>query len=256
MLVISLIVLVVVFVVERVVKKGVRRFCSRSGLEKHIENMLSLASRIVIYSVGVTFILGLWGLPIEWFISVSALSGAAIGFASTQTIGNFLAGLYIMITKPFVVKDYVKIGNTEGEVEEITMNYVKIYTPTYTIIEVPNRVVLNSTIHRLVNEDMIDYSFPVSFAEKIWAAAWLSSTDIFKKILGPTIEEFWERHKKKLPRKPETSVLSIGHMNRTVMIRIFFPKGNAKLLYHLAPELKRMILDRLDEFRTKRDTSE
>jgi len=73
-----------------------------------------LLSRIVIYSAGIAIILELWGLPAEWFIGVSALSGAAIGFASTQTIGNLLAGFCIMVTRPFEVDDYVKIGGSEG----------------------------------------------------------------------------------------------------------------------------------------------
>ncbi len=252
---VSFVVIVVVFIAEGIVKKAIRRFTSRTGLEKHIENMLRLLSRIILYSVGIAFILGLWGLPTEWFVSVSALSGAAIGFASTQTVGNFLAGLYIMVSRPFVVNDYVRIGETEGEVREITLNYVKIYASTYTIIEVPNTVVLNSTIHRLMGDGMIDYSFPISFPEKIWASAWVSSTDLFEKILEPAVEGFWDENKESLPRKPELSVSSIGRMERVVTVRTFFPKGKAKLLYDLQPELQRMILDRLDEFRTKRDSN-
>jgi small-conductance mechanosensitive channel len=253
LIVVTSLALIAVFVSVRVVRKAILAFCERSHLEKHVENLLILFSRIVLYSIGITFILGAWGFPTEWFISVSALSGAAVGFASTQTIGNFLAGLYIMTTRPFSVNDYVKIGSTEGEVREITMNYVKIYTPTYTITEIPNKVVLDSTIQRLMEGDMVDYSFPLSFAEKIWASAWVSSSTLFETILEPAIEEFWEAHREELPRKPETSVLSIGRMDRTVMVRTFFPKGNAQLLYDLQPELLKLILRRLDAYRIERD---
>jgi len=41
-----------------------------------------------------------------WFVGVSALTGAAIRFASTQTVGNFLAELYVMMSRPFMVRDY------------------------------------------------------------------------------------------------------------------------------------------------------
>ena len=40
----------------------------------------------------------------------------------------------------------MKIGDIEGEVREITINYTKIYSPTYNITEIPNRKVLDSTI--------------------------------------------------------------------------------------------------------------
>ena len=114
-IIISLIVVAAIFLTETIVKRLITRFSERAGLKKHLENILTLVSRIVIYSAGIAIILELWGLPIEWFIGVSALSGAAIGFASVQTIGNLLAGFYIMVTKPFEVDDYVKIGGSARE---------------------------------------------------------------------------------------------------------------------------------------------
>ena len=251
-IILSFIVVVAIFLTERLLKRVITRFSQRAELKKHLENILALVARIVIYSTGITIILEIWGLPTEWFISVSALSGAAIGFASTQTIGNLLAGIYIMISRPFEVDDYVKIGGSEGEIREITLNYVKIYTPTYTIIKIPNRVVLNSTIHRCMSNDSIDYSFPMSFAGKVYTASWVSSTDLFKKIVEPAIEEFWARYREVLPREPEFSVSEVAFLNRTLMIRTFFPKGKAKLLYELRPELQKMLLKRLDDFRTEK----
>ena len=70
--------------------------------------------------------------------------------------------------------------------------------------------------------------------------------------MEPEIEEFWKKHEEVLPRKPEISVANISHITYILIIRMFFHKGNAKLLYDLQPELLRNILDRLDEFRMKR----
>lgn len=250
-IIISLIVVAAIFIMEALVKRVITRFSQRAELKKHLENILKLVSRILIYSAGITVILELWGLPTEWFISVSALSGAAIGFASTQTIGNFLAGLYIMVTRPFEVDDYVKIGDSEGEVREITLNYVKIYDPHYRMIEIPNRVALNSTILSCTSGDLIDYSFPMSFAGKVYAASWVPLKDLYREIVEPAIEEFWTKYGEFLPKKLEFTVSEVSFLNRTLMIRMFFPKGKAALLYDLQPELQRMILKRLDDFRKK-----
>jgi len=184
---------------------------------------------------------------------VSALTGVAVGFASTQTLGNLLAGLYIMISKPFEVEDYVKIDSTEGEVREITLNYVKIFTPTYTILEIPNKTVLNSLITQCTSDEVIDYSFPLSFAGKVYPTSWISVSDLLDKIVNPSINEFWTKHSDTLPRKPEVSVSRVDFLNRTLMMRMFFPKGEAKLLYDLQPELQKKILERLDEFREEKD---
>lgn len=249
LIIISVIVVAGILITEKLVKRLITRFSQRTALKKHLVNILFFISRIVIYSAGLTLILDLWGLPTEWFMGVSALGGAAIGFASTQTIGNFLAGLYIMITRPFEVDDYVKIGGSEGEVREITLNYVKIFTPTYTITEIPNRVVLNSTILRCMSGDSIDYSFPMSFAGRVYTASWVPLSDLIDKIVEPSIEEFYTEYGRNLSRKPEYSVSDVAFLNRTLMIRMFLPKGKAKILYDTQPELQRMILKRLDVFR-------
>lgn len=249
LIVFSLIVVVAIFVVRWLVNRSIVTFSERAGLERHVQNILRMSSNVVIYALGVTVFLQMWGLPTEWFISVSALTGAAVGFASTQTLGNFLAGLYIMITRPFTVDDYVKIGGVEGEVKEITLNYVKIVTPTYTVMEIPNRTVLNSSITRCMSDGCIDYSFPMSFAGKVYGSSWVHISDLAEKVVEPAIDTFWEKHSDVLPKKPEASVARVEFLNRTLMIRTFFPKGEARRLYDLQPELQRMILDRLDDLR-------
>lgn len=104
---------------------------------KIVTTIIILAVAVIVDRVvrGAVAILQVFGWGADWLISVSALGGAAIGFASTQTLGNFLAGIYLMVSRPFMVNDYVRIGDVEGEVREITVNYTKIYTPTFNILQ-------------------------------------------------------------------------------------------------------------------------
>lgn len=76
----------------------------------------------------VVSIIRVGGLDTQWFVAFSAPGGAAVGLASTQTIGNFIAGLYLLAARPFKVGDYVRLGTIEGVVQEITINYTKILT--------------------------------------------------------------------------------------------------------------------------------
>jgi small-conductance mechanosensitive channel len=81
-------------------------------------------------------------------LGISAILGTAIGFASTTTMGNFLAGLYIMAARPFLIGDYIILPDTkvEGRVREITVNYTKITLPTGNIILVSNSRFLGQSI--------------------------------------------------------------------------------------------------------------
>ena len=85
----------------------------------------------------------------------------------------------------FMVNDYVKIGDVEGEVREITINYTKIYSPTYNITKIPNRKVLDNTILNYSDKrNIIDYSFPMGFPhpEK------MPNTDLIEHCIMPAIE--------------------------------------------------------------------
>lgn len=81
-------------------------------------------------------------------LGISAILGAAIGFASTTTMGNFLAGLYIMAARPFLIGDYIILPDDklEGRVKEITINYTKITLPTGNTLLVSNNEFLSASI--------------------------------------------------------------------------------------------------------------
>ncbi|MHA1542307.1 MAG: mechanosensitive ion channel domain-containing protein [Candidatus Hodarchaeales archaeon] len=84
----------------------------------------------------------------EFFIGAAALLGTAIGFASSSTIGNFISGLYLLLTNPFSVGDYVMLPNlkAEGIIEEISINYTNILTPEGIHIIIANQKLLGTII--------------------------------------------------------------------------------------------------------------
>ena len=91
LIIIGLVVIVAVLIADRIVRRAIARYSQRLKLEPHVENIFKLTARILIVAGGLVALLAHFGMPTEWFVGVSALTGAAIGFASTQTVGDFLA---------------------------------------------------------------------------------------------------------------------------------------------------------------------
>lgn len=248
-LAIGLTIIVVMLVADRLVRRAIARYSKGLKLQPHVENIFKLVARIIIFAVGVVIILSLFGMPTEWFVGVSALTGAAIGFASTQTVGNFLAGLYIMTSRPFMVRDYVKIGDIEGEVREITINYTKIYTPTYNITEIPNRKVLDSTILNYSGKrNIIDYSFQMGFPH----LENITNEQLMKECIAPVLEKFYNKHKDILAKKPGLSMFKMDRLERGFLIRIFFPEGKINVFYDIQPELMQDIVNSWDAYKAKK----
>jgi small-conductance mechanosensitive channel len=236
--------IIIIFIFDKLVRRAIIKYSIKTGLEKHVENIFKLVARVVIVAVGIAVLLSVLGLPTDWFVGVSALSGAAIGFASTQTVGNFLAGLYIMISKPFMVNDYVKIGDVEGEVREITINYTKIYTPNYDITEIPNRRVLDSIISNYSGKkNIIDYSFKVGFPHEG------TNKEIIERCIKPAINDFYKKYKEILPKKPEYSMYDMDRLGRGFFIRIFFPERKIDTFYDVQPELMQKIVNNWDKYK-------
>jgi small-conductance mechanosensitive channel/CRP-like cAMP-binding protein len=89
----------------------------------------------------------------EKFLTTSAVGAVVVGFALQDTLGNAFSGLAIQIEKPFHVGQWIRIGEHEGRVEEITWRATKLRTKATNFVIVPN-----STIAK---EAIINYSEPV-----------------------------------------------------------------------------------------------
>ncbi|NPD88800.1 MAG: mechanosensitive ion channel family protein [Asgard group archaeon] len=118
-------------------------------------------------------------------IGVAAIVGTAIGFASTTTVGNLIAGLYLIVSRPFQITDYIIIPDmsTEGVVREMGINYTKVDQPDGNTAILPNSGLLNKWIyntkivksvndndkknsyfHKIKKKVSIVYSYPLKWA--------------------------------------------------------------------------------------------
>lgn len=103
---------------------------------------------IVIYSIP-----SLRGLALSLFAG-AGIFAAIIGFASQQAFSNIISGIFIVIFKPFRVKDRIQIGETHsGTVEDITLRHTVIRNFENRRIVIPNSVISSQTV---INSNMVD----------------------------------------------------------------------------------------------------
>jgi len=94
-------------------------------LQRYIANILAVVLNILL----VVAILGYFGLQTTSFAALLAGVGLAIGAAWSGLLGNFAAGAFLIIFRPYKVGDYVVAGGIEGTVIEIGMFNTVITTP-------------------------------------------------------------------------------------------------------------------------------
>lgn len=61
-----------------------------------VGNELIFTGRLIILVGAVVALLHVGGVPADILVSFLTLGGAIVGFASTRTIGNLIAGLFLL----------------------------------------------------------------------------------------------------------------------------------------------------------------
>ncbi len=221
------------------------RYINRAGkrldIDEHNLNSMRLVLRVLTILLASSVLFSIFELPTELFVGGSALVGAIVGFGSSQTINNVAAGFYVILSRPFRIKDYVKIGDIEGQVEEIAINYTKLYTPTFNTLLIPNTQIMSNRILNCTREGSIEYAFSVTVPHSD-----VPNETIERRCVEPAIDDFMSKHGDEKLRRPEYLFDSSVPLGRSFRIRIFVPRGEAKRLYSLQPELYGYILDRWD----------
>jgi small-conductance mechanosensitive channel len=242
--IIDIIVIAIIAVtLERLLSRYLSHFAKRIKLEPSTGNNLVLTFRILILIFAVLAISSLGGVQAEWLLSVSAIGGAAVGFASQKTLGNFIAGLFLLAAHPFKVGDYVKIGTVEGIVQEITMNYTKVLTSGNNVVSVTNLQILDRDITNYryessKNNYLYCYTFEIGFDHSI-------STEKLNQLFN----HIFDSYSRVLPRKPAFILVRSGAIDRVYLIYLYVDKPQD--IFTLRPRIADELFQRWDEERAK-----
>jgi small-conductance mechanosensitive channel len=110
-----------------------------------ILKLVGHAGEIALIVLGVVTGLGTMGINITALVAGLGLTGFALGFAFKDILGNLLAGILILIYRPFHLKDFISVSGFEGTVVDIDLRYTTLHTDGKTIL-IPNSVLFTNTI--------------------------------------------------------------------------------------------------------------
>ncbi len=149
----------------------------------HFPSILQDAIVVGLFIVVMTFVFE------EKLLTTSAVGAVVIGFALQDTLGNAFAGLAIQIDKPFHVGDWVRVGEFEGRVHEVTWRATKLITKPGNLVVVPNNIVSKEAITnyseparptRITLEVGVSYLCPPNEAKAAIAEALERSADVLR----------------------------------------------------------------------------
>jgi small conductance mechanosensitive channel len=119
---------------------------TRSSIDPTLTRYLGSIVAVVLNIALVLGILGYFGIQTTSFAALLAGAGLAIGAAWSGMLGNFAAGAFMLVLRPFKLGDFVSVGGVTGTVHELGLFGTTIITPDNVFTVVGNSKVFGDNI--------------------------------------------------------------------------------------------------------------
>jgi small conductance mechanosensitive channel len=164
---------IVVFIVGRLIAKGLVKVLERLLVRAKVDTMLvefigSIASAALFLFVIIAS-LDMLGVNTTSLIAMLGAAGLAVGLALQGSLQNFASGVLLIIFRPFQVGNFIEAGGIAGTVEKITIFNTIMLTPDNREIIVPNGAVYGGTITNISARDTrrVDMVFGIGYGDDI-----------------------------------------------------------------------------------------
>ena len=143
------------------------KWLGRLTLEPPVRQLLVRVSRLIV--VGLFLIMALQNLGVDLLPLIAGLgvAGAGVALAMQGVLGNLVAGLTIIFTRPFRVGEYVSMIGVEGRVESIDLFSTRLSHPDHSIVVVPNRKIVGEILHNYGQIRQLNLSVSIGRAEDL-----------------------------------------------------------------------------------------
>lgn len=132
----------------QVLLKGFER---RSDWDKTSQAFLRTVLKYSILLAGLFNALSTMGVDTAGLLASLGIVGITIGFAARDSFSNLISGILIFLDRPFVIGDLVEVGDSYGQVDQITLRSTRIITPDGKMLAVPNTEMINKTVTSYTN---------------------------------------------------------------------------------------------------------
>lgn len=127
-------------------KRLLRRALIRARLPLNIVALAGNGTTVLVAIFSLAVILTIFGIPTSAVVTSLGLATAGIVLAFQDVLKNFIAGIYLLVERPFTIGDRVKVRDAEGSVEEVDIRTTALKTDAGVIILVPNNIIFTEIV--------------------------------------------------------------------------------------------------------------
>ena len=136
------------------------------------ETLGRFVSKLVFYVIMTCVllaVLGMFGVNVTSFAAILGAAGFAVGLAFQGTLGNFAAGVLLLVFRPFKVGDVINAAGITAKVAELDLFTTVLDTPDNRRIVVPNGAIAGGTIENISyhSERRVDVPVGVDYSATV-----------------------------------------------------------------------------------------
>jgi small-conductance mechanosensitive channel len=231
-LVFSIIGVIVVYASYRILTKELTKLNKSQRLEENVAANLNRVFKWLFALVALGIVVAQFGFDLGLIAGFMALAGGTIlGFASMNTIGNAIAGLIVMISKPFKIGDRILFNKQFADVIAIDLIYTRMKTLDNVMISVPNQQLLTSEIDNFGKKGTVRSNCSVTVGFET------PSKQVEKALLEAAAKV------EGVLKDPKPYVWVTGILNFSVEYTLYVFISQIKMLPTIDSHLKRTVLD-------------
>lgn len=147
--VLALVVFLLGALLTRFAVRAISRGLERTSLDGSLQRLTLTVSRVALLTMAALIALSVAGIGVGSALAALGLAGLALAFAFQNILENFIAGLLILIRRPFTIDDQIISGDYEGTVTDIDMRVTRLIGYDGVSLLLPNADVFKSPLVNL-----------------------------------------------------------------------------------------------------------
>ncbi|MFH1424574.1 MAG: mechanosensitive ion channel family protein [archaeon] len=198
--------IVLTYLIIKILHRAIDEIAKTAGATKHIRltpkqtthyaRPIKIGVNLVAFIIVILMLLNFFGLEGSFLgvLSAAGFMGIVIGFAAKDVLGNLMAGFMIFFDQPFLLGDWIQVGEIEGIVIDTKITSTRIKTFGGEMVAIPNSLIqsekiINKTHNgklRVRADVSIDYNADLEKAVKL-AKDYMKKSPLFLQDPEPSV---------------------------------------------------------------------
>ncbi|NTU71522.1 MAG: mechanosensitive ion channel [Coriobacteriia bacterium] len=147
----------------RLAGKLIRAYLAKDSVNAPSGTIFVNLARLVIWAIGLTFVLGALGVQIGPLVASLGVVGIAVSLGLQDTLANFFAGLQVTLSRQIQPGQYIRLSTMqEGLVMDVTWRNTTLLAPSNDLLIIPNTVIATTLVTNFTADDE-EHIEPVPF---------------------------------------------------------------------------------------------